>query len=174
MLSRIKFDAYVEEFGFLAEIIAVARWGGLQPKDCDSIVIKRADANLMAHVPSYDGATGSKVGIDNDEKIALVLNDGSALFDAVKSGGYCVHNEVHSDNESWSGETVLAAIYRHSVAETLAYIVSIERGYVIRDHHSENNWRVTVYKPAKDFTYSDVVAEAVASAVASVKAEAEF
>ena len=170
-ISKMKFDAYVEQFPVLAEVFAELR---VKAEDCDRIEVARADANLMSHTPQYSGATGSLVGVDDGESIAFVLEDGSIIRDAVKTAGYCRHNEAHTDDESWSGETVLDAIYRHSVADTLTLIVSVRYGYNIRDHYSERDWQAAVYKAPKGFTYRDVVDEARAKALAEVRAEAEF
>lgn len=171
MLSKIKFDAYIQEFPALAEVFEKMH---RDQRDCDGIAIKRADSYLMGYVPQYDGATGSRVGIDDGERIAFVMADGSVIRDAVRASGYCVHNEAHTDNESWAGETVLDAIYRNGVADTLALIISVRYGYNIRDHYSEPNWSAKVFKPSKGFTYRELVDAAAHMAQAQVKAEAEF
>jgi hypothetical protein len=170
-ISKIKFDVYVEQFPVLAEVFAELR---VKAEDCDRIEIARADVNLMTHAPQYSGASGSLVGIDDGERIAFVLDDGSVIHDAVKTSGYVRHNEAHTDDESWSGETVLDAIYRHSVPDTLALIVSVRYGYEVRDHYSEDNWSAAVYKTPKGFTYRQIVDEARARALAEVQAESEF
>jgi hypothetical protein len=167
-MNRFKFNAFVEEFPFLSELIPDS------PIDCDSIKIKRATKELMGHKPYYRGATGSLVGINDDEDVSFILNDGTIIEDAVQSELSVTHNEAHRDNEYKDGETVLEAIDRHSVTDTLKYIVSHEYGYNIESHYSQPNFRVTIFKPSREFNWVTLIVAAQRKALEEVQAEANF
>jgi hypothetical protein len=144
----------------------------LKPQHCDGITVKRLTPELLNTVPQVYGATGSLVGIEDAQYVALVTA-GGLLLNAVRQSQSWTHNEAHTDNESWAGESVLEAIYRHQ-EESLTLIIWLEDGYNIVDHHSRAGWRITVYKPSKEFAVSDLIAQAVIRARAEVKAEAAF
>jgi hypothetical protein len=169
----MKFNAFMKEFPFLIEC---TKWNDTQGNslDCDSIKIANITSDLLAHSPRYKGATGSLVGIDNGERFDFVLSDGQIIKNAVASGGSVIHNEAHTDNEYYDGETVLEGIDKHQVAKCLAFIVKISYGYNIRDHHSLNNYSIIIYKPAKNFALIDIIAAANEKALADVRAEADF
>lgn len=174
-MNKFKFDAMVEEFPFLSQVLKHDRGNNQQRDhlDCDGISIKRTTRELMEHTPSYQGATGSLVGINDGERFDFVLDDG-IIRNAVHDSGYVTHNEAHQDDEQWNGETVLEAIVKHGVADKLAYIVRLDYGYNVQDHYSQRNYQVVIFKPAKDFTWQELVDEAKAKALAEVQAEANF
>lgn len=167
-MNRFKYQAFMDEFPGVERLA----WGNVL--DCDSIKVKRMDEALMDHVPHYDGATGSLVGIEDKEVISFVLHDGSLIEDAVSRSGYVVHNEAHRDNEEWEGETVLEAIDRHQVADRLLLIVSVEAGYNILDHHSQRNWRMTLYKPSESLSIKQAIRNARDQARERVQIEGAF
>lgn len=167
-MNRFKFQAFYEEFPFLTECNQKG------PHHCDGIEIKRATLTLMSYVPAYSGATGSLVSIDYGERFDFILSDGSVIIDAVKDGGHCRHNEAHTDDESWSGETILEAIDRHKVANTLSFIVKTEYGYRIRDHRSGPEYGIAIFKPSREFTWGKLTKDAKQKALTEVQAEAKF
>ena len=167
-MNSFRFNTFLEEFSFLAETLKGKKWG-----DCDSITIKRATKELLNQVPRYKGATGSLVSIDIGERIDFVFGE-TVLRDTVKSSGFITHNEAYQDDESWEGETILEGIYRRGVAEKLQYIVSFQYGYNVQNHRSLSNFNITIYKPNREFTWSEVIEEAEARAKNEVLAEAEF
>jgi len=168
-MNRFKYDAFLREFPFLEDI-----FDGFQCSDCDSIGIERIDSNLLNYVPSEKLATGSLVGIRDIERVDFVLRSWDVVICAVRPSGSAVHNEAHCDNESWSGESVLEAIYRRGLDQEIEYIIKVESGYKVRDHHSLANWCATIYKPASGDLISDLLAEARDAAAAEVAAALEF
>jgi len=168
-MNRFKFEAFLQEFPFLKEII-----GKKDANQIDRISVSRFDKDLLEKTPHYEGATGSLVGINEGQEIYFVLTNGGIIMNAVRNEGSCIHNEAYQDNESWDGETVLEAIDRHNVGDRLAYIVWENYGYEIRDHYSEGGLDFTVYKPAKGISIQQIIEEKKASASEQVKAEAEF
>ncbi|MHA1216264.1 MAG: hypothetical protein ACTSPX_02920 [Candidatus Thorarchaeota archaeon] len=168
-MDRFKYQAFLEEFPFLTEII-----GEGDPLDCEGITVKRIDNELLKKVPRRSIATGSCVGIDDREVVSFILADSTILENAVRDGGSAIHNEAHTDNEYWDGETILEAIDRHNVGDNLSYIVVVREGYNVRDHYSEPSWCCTVYKPGRNINLAEVIAEEKAKALEMVRAEANF
>ena len=185
-MNRMKFNACLKEFPFLKELVDQQR----DPINCDGIKVARISQDLISQTPHYEGATGSLVGIDNGERFDFVLRNGQIIKDAVRASGDVVHNEAHTENENYDGETILEAIDRAGVVDTLEYIIKMEYGYNIRDHHSQGNYRMTVYKEAKvlvwlklqndrvqrgqSFSLAEAIAAANEEALSQVKAEATF
>lgn len=168
-MNRFKFHAFLEEFSFLKELV-----GDTDPVEIDGISVKRMDGNLFFRIPQYEGATGSLVGIDNGDAVHFILKDGGILEKVVKTAGFCRHNEAHTDDEDWSGETILEAIEKHDISDSLAYIVWEEYGYEIRNHYSEGGLRFSIYKPPKGKRVQDYLEEARKKAIQEVKAESNF
>jgi hypothetical protein len=167
IMNRFKYQAYVQEFPFLQDLI-----GDEIP---DSVRVKRADENLLKVVPKYCYHNGS-CGVSKDEdKIHFVLADSTIIEDAVRQNGSESSNYAHSQSREWNGETVLEAIDRHGVAESLAFIVVEE--YYLDDWTGSEYYEeltVTVYKTPKNTTFEAEIAKAKASALTEVRAEADF
>jgi hypothetical protein len=110
-----------------------------------------------------------------NEKIHFVLADGSILHDAVKQAGHTSSNYAHTQPQSWDGETVLEAIDRHGVAESLAFII-VEKFYLDNweggNYEKEHNF--TIYKTPKGTSFGAEIEKARAQALAEVRAEADF
>jgi hypothetical protein len=166
-MNRFKYEAFLDEFPFLESL-------ALGCAICKKISVKRVTRELLQKVPHYSGATGSLVGIDDSEVVHFILNDGTIIRDAVAQSGDVVHNEAHTDNEYWEGETILEALYRQEVSPMLAYIVIVHSGYIIQDHRSQPDWCATIYKPARDIDLGDLITQERDSALQQVKAEANF
>jgi hypothetical protein len=166
-MNRFKLQAYCEEFPFLQDLI-----GGKIP---DSICVKRSDDNLLKVVPEYYYHDGSMGETKIDEKVHFVLADGSILHDAVEQGGQTSSNYSYTQEQSWEGETVLEAIDRHGVAESLNCIV-IEY-YYLNDWSGQEytkEYSFTIYKTMKGTTFGEEIKKARAQALAEVRAEADF
>ena len=167
-MNHFKFNALLQEFS-LTKII-----GRRNVRDCDGITIKPVTCKIIEGTPHYEGATGSLVNIDNNVEISFILKDGGIIHKAVHNSGYVIHNEAHEDNESWRGETVLEAIHRHNVSATLRYIVRLHDGYKIRNHYSQANYDITIFKSSHSISFSHLIADAKEEAAKQVKAEADF
>ena len=166
-MNRFKYQAYLEEFPFLKEII-----GEETP---DNITIKRADENLLRIIPQYSYHDGSMGESRHEEKIHFVLNDGTIISDAVKQDGSETSNYAHSQSRYWEGETILEAIDRHGVADTLQYIV--QDIYNLDDWSGQEydcTWRIVLYKTPRDTNFREEISKAKAKALAEVKAETDF
>jgi hypothetical protein len=169
-MNRFKFNALRDEFPFLEQ----CHDEDFQVKDCDGITIKRIAAKLLDQTPRRYSWSGSLVGINKVDRVDFVLSDGSVITDAVEADTESGSNYAHSGTYRREGETILEAIDRHGVAESLDFIVWTEWGYNVVEHHSEDDWRAVVYKPAKGFALTDAIAEAKGKALAEVQAEANF
>lgn len=141
------------------------------------VAVSRIDKDFLGKEPKYDGATGSLVGIDDSEHIYLLDPDGNLLIE-VKQGGYCHHNEAHTENECWSGETVGEALLRTDPTQ-VHYAVVVHTGFEIRDHHSVGGYSVTVYKSPQGFSLPEWVeeqtrraSEQIAATLTEINAEA--
>lgn len=166
-MNRFKYQAYVQEFPFLQDII-----GDEIP---DSVRVKRADENLLKVVPRYSCHDGSMGITEMDEKVHFILNDGTFIKDAVKQSGHTSSNYAHSQTKEWEGETVLEAIDRHGVAVSLAFIV-VEK-YYLDDWSGQEytkEYTFTVYKTLKGTSFGAEIEKARAQALAEVRAEADF
>ncbi len=166
-MNRFKLQAYQKEFPFLQNLI-----GNEIP---DSVRIKRADENLLKVIPRYSCHDGSMGITEISEKVHFIIKDGSILHDAVNQSGHTSSNYAHSQSRSWEGETVLEAIDRHGVAESLAFIVVEE--YYLDDWSGQEytkEYAFTVYKTPKNTTFGAEIEKARAQALAEVRAEADF
>lgn len=173
-MSKFQIRAFFTQFPFLTS--------GDEPLVRDTekvevVAVSRIDKDFLGKEPKYDGATGSLVGIHDSERIYLFDRDGNLLIE-VKQGGYCHHNEAHTDNEEWQGETVGEALLRTDPAQ-VHYAVVVHTGYEIRDHHSVGGYSVTVYKPPQGFSLPDWVeeqtrraSEQIAATLAEIDAKA--
>lgn len=166
-MNRFKYQAYVQEFPFLQDLV-----GDDIP---DSVRIKRADENLLKVIPEYYCYDGSMGITEMDEKVHFILNDGTFIKDAVKQKGHTSSNYAHTQEQFWEGETVLEAIDRHGVADKLQYIV-IEKYYLDNWSGGEyiKKYTYTVYKTPKNTTFGAEIEKARAQALAEVRAEADF
>jgi hypothetical protein len=165
-MNRFKYQAYVQEFPFLRGII-----GDAIP---DSVRVKRADDNLLKVVPEYYCHDGSMGATKIDEKVHFVLADGSILHDAVEQSEH-ISSNYNAQTKEREGETVLEAIDRHGVAESLAFII-VEH-YYLNDWEGscyENEYTFTIYKTPKGTTFGEEIKKARAQALAEVRAEADF
>jgi hypothetical protein len=166
-MNRFKLQAYCNEFPFLQDLI-----GDEIP---DSVRIKRADENLLKVVPLYHCHDGSMGITKLEEKIHLVLTDGTFIQNTVEQKGHTFSSYAHSQECFWDGETVLEAIDRHGVAESLAFIV-VEKYYL--DDWSGGEYKrehsLTLYKTPKNTTFGAEIEKARAQALAEVRAEADF
>lgn len=166
-MNRFKYQAYVQEFPFLQDLI-----GDEIP---DSVRVKRADENLLQFIPTYRCHDGSLGVTEIDERVHFIIADGSIIHDAVKQAGHTSSNYAHTQTKEWEGETVLEAIDRHGVAESLAFIV-VEHYYL--DDWSGGEYKreytLTIYKTPKNTTFGEEIEKARAQALAEVRAEADF
>ncbi len=166
-MNRFKYQAYVQEFPFLQDLV-----GDDIP---DSVRIKRADENLLKVIPEYYCYDGSMGITEMDEKVHFILNDGTFIKDAVKQSGHTSSNYAHSQTEIWDGETVLEAIDRHGVADKIQFIVV--ESYYLDDWEGgerEEEYAVIIYKTPKGTTFGAEIEKARAQALAEVRAEADF
>lgn len=160
-------QAYMQEFPFLKEII-----GDSIP---DSVHVKRADENLLALTPNYFTHVGSLGETNSWKKVHFVLCDGVIIKDAVKQEEEFSSNYAGDSPYISKGETVLEAIDRHGVAETLKFIV-VEKYYYSNWEGKElrEEYTITIYKPPKDTTFEAEIEKAKAQALSKVRAEADF
>ena len=166
-MNRFKLQAYMQEFPFLQDLV-----GDEIP---DSVRVKRADENLLKVIPRYSCHDGSMGITELDKKVHFILQDGTIIKNAVEQSGHTSSNYAHSQERSWDGETVLEAIDRHGVAESLAFIV-IEH-YYLNDWEGcqyEKEHKFTVYKTPKGTSFGAEIEKARAQALAEVRAEADF
>jgi hypothetical protein len=166
-MNRFKYQAYVQEFPFLQDII-----GDEIP---DSVRVKRADENLLKVIPKYYYHNGSMGVSKLSAKVHFVLQDGSILHDAVKQSGHTSSNYAHSQTKEWEGETVLEAIDRHGVADQLQYIV--QDVFDLDDWEGQEyhcSWEMVIYKTPKGTSFGAEIEKARAQALAEVCTEADF
>jgi len=167
-MNKFKFDAYLQEFPFLREIL-----GDRSHLDCEFIRVARADENLLLRRPKRNVAVGSMVDIDDRDEV-IFITPTEIVRNAVTVDYEYYSNYAHDENYREPGETVLEALAGLENPDEVQYIVWLSSGYDIVDHCSRDTYCVTVYKPIKGVNYSDLIEKARAQALAEVKAEANF
>lgn len=168
-MNKFKFEAYLQEFPFLREILGDQTAGSVS-----SLAVKRADENLLARTPEERSWNGSLGATDNWERVTFVLPD-RVLKGAVAPAGESGSNYAHSTARRWKGETVLEALSRLENPDDVQYIVWEDRDY--SDWSGSDlvdNYSVVVYKPPKGVTFGELITKARAQALAEVRAEADF
>lgn len=168
-MNRFKLQGYVQEFPFLSQIIKNA-----DAMDIDFIKIAKVDENLLSKIPSYEGATGSLVGIDTGENIHFILDNNNIIFRAVETKGYVRHNEAHTEDEEWEGETILEGIYKQDIVNRLKCIVVENFGYKINNHHSQGGLNFIIYKVAKNETLQEIIDNVKQKELTLIQAEANI
>ena len=162
-MNRFKFEAFKQEFPALQSLLLNRNQQPREARHCDSIQVKRLDRNCLYSTPIYNSWDGSMVSISKKETVSFVLADGSLIQDAVYQAG--------QNNE---GETILEAIQRHEIANKISLVIVVSTGFVVREHYSEPNYSVVIYKAAKGECLTKLIAENAALNAAEVRAEANF
>ncbi len=171
-MNKFKTQAFFREFPFLTKEQQTNDISFVLCPNVDEVeevFVSRIDKDFLKRVPQYSGATGSLVGIDDEESICLLDKNGDFLT-SVKQGGDCIHNEGHTDDEHWDGETVGEALLQTN-PEEVHYAVLIHTGYEIQDHHSVGGYSMTLYKPPKGFSLPEWVKEQEKRAEELIKAQ---
>lgn len=146
-MNKFQRNAYFNEFPFLTE--------GDEPivpnhLTVEEFKVNRITKELLSIVPLYDGATGCVVGIEDSKKIFLLDKEGKVLSE-VQQAVSITHNEAHTDDEEYDGETVGEALLGLN-PDDVHYIVTVHTGYKINDHYSVGGYSVIVSKLPKGFT----------------------
>jgi len=166
-MNRFKYQAYVQEFPFLQDLI-----GDEIP---DSIRIKRADENLLKFIPTYSLHVGSMGKTKNMERVHFILQDSTIIEDAVLHGEDFSSIYAGYSPYSIDGETVLEAIDRHGVADKIQFIVV--ESYYLDDWEGQEyteEYTAIVYKTPKNTTFGAEIKKAKMQAIAEVRAKADF
>jgi len=173
-MNRFKKQAFFKEFPFLGSLKGFDT-ETLSGEELDSLKVSRFDEETLERVPSsyyWDGSLGVT---DNWQRVDLVLKDGSVIHDAVQTQGKSGSNYAYTQTQTWEGETILEAIDRHGVADSLAYVVLLA--------HELNDWegsryvhshKVTVFKPARGVSVNALIDAARSRALREVQAECNF
>jgi len=170
-MNQFRLEAFKEEFPFLESIIEAGRG---KEKFLASIKVKRLDESVLNKVPHTYSWTGSLVGIEEWVNIDFILEDGTIIHDAVKPSGTSGSNYAYQETVSWEGESILEAIARQGVEETLRYVVETAGGYNIVNHYSEPDWVVFIYKLPRRTSLGEKIEAAKAKEKAEVAAECNF
>lgn len=156
-MRKTQFDAYVSEFPFITNVLADSQFCELDVLACDSVRIARLGQEALEFTPREDEESGNLVGICIRERVSFVLDDGTILDNAVKQDFTYRSHSGHGSERSGKGETILSAIDRLGIAETVRFVVRIDSGYEVQDSFSQDNWSMIVYKLAKDFEISSML-----------------
>jgi len=147
---------------------------GVDAITVDSVCIEKVSDEVLYYTPQYSGATGSLVGIDSGARVHFALKDGTVMQDAVHNSGDCHHNEAYQDDQSWEGETILEAIYRHGIRDTLDHIVKERYGYKVENHYSVGGRAFTVYQAPEGISIQNCLGLRMERREAEAKIEAEI
>lgn len=166
-MNRFKYHAYIKEFPFMEEICSGYH------QDCDGILVKKMTPEIFGLVPEFYSWSGSLVEIAKGECVSFVT-ESEIIKDAVAQKSECGSNYAYSETQHEPGETVLEAIDRLAIGMTVKFIVVVEFGYDTVDHYSTDNWRATIYKPAKGISILALIEAAKDAATHEVRAESNF
>ena len=173
-MNRFKFQAFKREFPCLEALLTGRADRPREAQHCNEIKISRLGHDFLSYIPEHVSHDGSMVGINKKEEISFVLSGGSVLRGDVQCRGTHGSNYAHSETAYEEGETVLEAIDRHQCAEALWLLVMVRSGFTVREHFSEPNFTVTVYKVAKGESLTELIEEAANAALNEVRAKANF
>ena len=174
-MNRFKYQAFLEEFPSLKEILVDRNGDEFEAGNIDSIAVKRIGKELLNWTPEYYTWAGSLVDTLRADYVHFILVDGDIIQDAVKQDSESGSNYAYEGTRRQDGETVLEAIDRHGISLKLSLIVIVDRDYDStsgRDLVDERS--VIVYKVAKDFTLVRAINEARQVAGREVRAETNF
>lgn len=166
-----RMSALLREFPFIsfAGAVTPAPVHLPHPRYCEGFAVKRADEKLMDFVPRRESVGGNLCGIDGSDDVWFVLADGEVIQSAVWQESEV--GRVCGDRERHNGESVASAIARHDVASRLAFIVVCSKGWHVENFYSTNGWNCAIYKPAKNWTWADVVVKRHGEAQQALSAE---
>lgn len=164
-MDHFRSNALVKDFPFLAAVLHG------DTRDCEKITVTKATKDMLLSIPEHFRQDGSSVGINEKTSIHFVLTDGTIIENAVIRQQEFRSHAAHSQTHRQEGESIIAAIGRLNVADTLAYMVRVFEGYEVIEHFSTDQWRAEVVKPAKGFTWESVVQEQQDRADAVLAAE---
>jgi hypothetical protein len=138
----------------------------------DNISIERMSREFLLYQPKSEEINNPLTDIKRFERIHFVLSNKKVIKDKVKCcydllGGYNYKKDKHQD-----GECILETI--HNSAMIPRYIIFEETGYNIEKCKSKKNWRLTVYKPPKDFTIKQMLDEQMELIKKEIQAEFNF
>ncbi len=173
-MNRFKFEGFKREFPCLQSLLLDRNDRAREARHCDEIRIKRLDREFLNSSPTWDSWAGSLVGISKKETVSFQLSDGSLIVDGVYQSSEHGSNYAHSQTARESGETILEAIHRHAVASKIVLVVLVRTGFTVREHFSEPNFSVCIYKAGKGESLTELIEEAASTALEEVRAEANF
>jgi len=173
-MNRFKFEAFKQEFPALQSLLVDRNERPRESRWCDSIQVKRLDTEFLNAIPSWNSWDGSVVGISKKETVSFALTDGSLIENAVHQSGEHGSNYAYSETCYNTGESVLEAIARHDCAALIKMAVVVRTGFTVREHYSEPNFSVVIYKAGKGEVIANLIAEAMKFALNEVRAEANF
>ena len=163
--NRFTKSAIVKEFPFMGDFLTK-----FTPEE---VLIKRIDEEFLKSIPTSYSWSGSMVNLSSGTEISFVLDDGSVLSDCVAQSYEHGSNYAHSETSTGEGETVLHAIDRHGVKDTLAYIVARVYGIHTEDH-SSYGCRFVIRKPGKGISLDGLIAAAYKAAAERVAVESDL
>jgi len=165
-MDRFRYNAFLREFPFLTDLI-----GDLDPLDCESIAIKRVDEEVLHKTPFRGITVGSCVDVRDVENVFIITSDGAHKVQAEEYG---YSNYAHEGPWHYNGESILEAIDRLGVEDSVTHVAVIHSGYNVRDHCSTADWCCTVYKPARNLDLPALIERETERVRAQVQAEANF
>lgn len=152
-MNTNKFALFCKEFPALPEILGGALRNGTNlALDCETIKVSRVSDAFLALTPEWYGWSGSVVGIDRRQSVALVMKDGKVQLDFVSPDVTCGSNEAHSQTSSRDGQSILdslAELDDATISQT-TYLVLVSQGQHVIDHFSTREFVVEIAK-VKDF-----------------------
>lgn len=152
--NKFAIQVFLNEFPFIKNILKAKHITG----EVEEVKVLRISPEFLDTMPWYTGATGSLVGIDDDERIFLLDSEGGLLLE-VKQSRDITHNEQYQENELRGFETIGEALLRLDNPDKVVFALRVHLGYVVENHHSVGGFSITLFKAPKNFTLKGWVEE---------------
>jgi len=168
-MNKIKLEVMKKEFPFLIKL----------EKDwdfnyCDNIKIKKIDHELLQARADNCEIIGSMVDISEGTTYCL-FDEGQKLIDKVKPDYLHKSNYAYEDDINVKGESIIETIFRCGLPGIKTnYIVKIEYGYDCVNHYSTDNFKITIFKSAKNINLVNELVKETKKFENQVRAEANF
>lgn len=163
MLRATQQTAFQKEFPFLKQ---------LDLTTCDRLTVKQADIEMLEQIPTCFSVLSNTVSINEGDRVILFDAKGNELG-TVEQDSYLIDHRNRGNETVFYGESVLDAIYRLKVHNSVAYILWIEYGHEHYNHKSTDKWHATIYKPNKNIDFRQFVVDQLTQDLQEVRALAQ-
>lgn len=169
-MDLFRLDAMVDQFPFLIDIL------GSYDEDPTAIHVKRWDKHVLAHKPQEHRLVGSAVCEFGTDEWYVICGDKPLLFgepEFLSRSLYAHEDPIHRVGKSLL-ESLLGLRDEHP-SVLPAHLVNVVCEYSVRAQQPRHQtMEISVYKPARGASISELIEQTQAKAAAQVAAECDF